>query len=104
MTNDPSGGHALPPATPPESRGLVVEVKHIVAVAAFLGFGGVGAGVVTIGSAHSPVVQAAPEVVSALAEIKAQLLVMNAKLDTTSGRIDDHEARLRALEHPVKVR
>lgn len=99
MPNEPSGSHAIPP---PESRGLVIEVKHIVAVAAFLGMGGVGAGVVTIGG-HAAAV-APPEMVTALAEINAKLTVLDAKLDTSRDVAVDHEARLRALEKRLPPR
>lgn len=97
-TNDTSGNHPLPT---PEPRGLVVEVKHIVAVAAFLGLGGVGAGVVTVGGAHAPA-PAPPEMVTALAEINAKLTVLGAKLDNGRAVADDHEARIRALEKRLK--
>lgn len=103
-TNEPSGSHTLPPQNvPSDTRGVVIEVKHIIAVAAFLGLGGVGAGVVTVGGQHqqAPV---PPEVVTALAEIKAQLVVMSNKLDTSGDRLADHEKRLRELEARARAR
>lgn len=102
-TNEPSGSHLLPPVS--ESRGIVLEIKHVVAVAAFLGIGGVGAGVVTIGGQHSQSPAVVPaEVTTALAEINAKLTVMNAKLDVSGKTLDDHETRLRALEKRLTQR
>lgn len=42
--NENSGSHQVPQAEP-QTRGIVIDIKHIIAVAAFLGFGVGGGGI-----------------------------------------------------------
>lgn len=90
-----SGPHQAAPTIIEDRRGFVVEVKHIVAAAAFLGFGGVGAGAITL--VRVPQAQS-PEVATALAQINAKLDLLIHDESELKTKVDDHEKRVQAIE------
>ncbi len=114
MVDEITGSHpVLSPATE-RTTGFVVDVKHIVAVAAFLGLGGVGGGMLSFSGNHVDTdklatkesVEAVSRKLDALIDQTSAASLSAARVDaatdafkaTTAKQLGDLEDRVRVIE------